>query len=86
MKSHLLDAGFVDVEEKEILIPGNGWVQDDVKMKQMGLLTCSIMLHAIESYRKILEFTNLSEDELDTLVEEAKADVQNPQIHFFVHA
>ncbi|KAH8649868.1 S-adenosyl-L-methionine-dependent methyltransferase [Xylariales sp. PMI_506] len=86
LKSHLLEAGFVGVEDREFPIPGNGWVRDDVKMHQMGLLTGSIMLHAIESYRKILEFTNLPEHELDTLIEEAKADIQNPDIHFFIPA
>lgn len=83
LKEHLLGAGFVDVEEKTFPVPGNGWMRRDPKMKALGMFTSGIIMHALESYRKIIGIAGLTDGEIDTLIDEARPDVANTRIHYF---
>ncbi|ETS83338.1 hypothetical protein PFICI_05214 [Pestalotiopsis fici W106-1] len=84
LKSHLESVGFVDVQEKTFPVPGNGWMKRKPKMKHLGIFTGSIIVQALDAYRKVLGFAGLSDGEIDELIEAAKLEVGNTNIHFYL--
>ncbi|KAF7523887.1 hypothetical protein G7054_g11620 [Neopestalotiopsis clavispora] len=84
LKSHLESVGFVDVQEKTFPVPGNGWMKRRPKMKHLGIFTGSIIVTALDAYRKVLGFAGLGDDEIDELIEAAKLEVSNTDIHFYL--
>ncbi|KAH9892262.1 S-adenosyl-L-methionine-dependent methyltransferase [Xylariomycetidae sp. FL2044] len=86
MRTDLLRTGFVDVEDTVLRIPGSTWNRhESQKMEHMGMVAEAIIPLAIDSYRKILEYSTLPPNKIDALMDGAKADLQNPDIHFFFH-
>ncbi|KAI1337756.1 S-adenosyl-L-methionine-dependent methyltransferase [Xylariaceae sp. FL0016] len=86
LEGWLTDNGFVDVQNKMIACPGSAWNRrESQKMEHMGMVCEKIIPLAIDSYRKIVELSNLPSSEIDDIMDGAKADLQNHDIHFFFH-
>ncbi|KAK6829448.1 hypothetical protein PG995_004020 [Apiospora arundinis] len=84
-KQHLLDAGFVDVEERTILVPGGPWHEDDQKMKLIGVYTANVMITGIiETFKPFLASAGLSQAEIETLSAEVRREVMDHSIRWSI--
>jgi ubiquinone/menaquinone biosynthesis C-methylase UbiE len=84
-QDYLVGAGFVDVNETQILFPGNPWLKDP-KMRMVGYYTGASLLQTIDSYRKFLEATGLTAEEVDEFVVDVKKDILDTSIHWYLAA
>lgn len=82
-KSLLLDAGFIDVEEKIIQLPGSPWCQG-AKLKKIGRYMGAAFMQIVDTYQKFLEFTGLPKAEIQALSVAVKKDLVDTRIHWFV--
>ncbi|KAK3349271.1 hypothetical protein B0T25DRAFT_609931 [Lasiosphaeria hispida] len=80
----LVEAGFVDVVEKEML-PGmlmNGW-PDDPEHKMMGKYCHADLARSFDSTGRFLKLAGLPQDEIEDLTAKAKIDLENPNIRAY---
>lgn len=82
-KQHLLDAGYVDVKELVLPVPGSPWPSEK-KWKTVGMYMGHAITQSIDSYREFLSQSGITPQELDTLSLQAKADVNNIGIHWYL--
>lgn len=84
-KQQLTEAGFVDVHEQVIHIPGGPWPKDS-KAKLLGIYFANMLcMGAIDSFKQLLAAAEeLSSSEVDELSEKVKEDVQNPGIRWYM--
>lgn len=82
-KQWLENAGYVNVQEKFLAIPGGPWAKDP-KFKKLGAYFLEDMKVVIPTVRKFLQLSGLSELEIDKLLVQAQLDIRNPNIHWFM--
>lgn len=84
-KQQLTEAGFVDIHEQVIHVPGGPWPKDS-KSKLLGVYLAKIFfVGAIDSFKQLLAAAGeLSSSEVDELSEKVKEDVQNPEIRWYM--
>jgi SAM-dependent methyltransferase len=84
-KQHLEEAGFVDVVEHKIPIPGAPWTKDP-KMKLLGQWLGAALWAALGTYSKFLLASGLTELEIEDLTEQVRQNLQDLDIHWFLPA
>lgn len=82
-KQYLINAGFVDVDEKVVWCPGSPWPADP-KHKEIGWFMMENILGMIDAHGKFLESAGLSPVEIEELCAEARRDARNLGIHWFI--
>lgn len=82
-KQYLLNAGFVDVDDKVVWCPGSPWPADP-RHKEIGWFMMENVLGMIDAHGKFLESAGLSPAEIEQLCSEARRDARNLGIHWFV--
>lgn len=84
-KQQLVEAGFVDVHERVIDVPGGPWPKDS-KARLLGVyLANTFCMGAIDSFKQLLAASGeLKSPEMDELSEKVKDDVQNPEIRWYM--
>ncbi|KAK8016817.1 hypothetical protein PG993_015006 [Apiospora rasikravindrae] len=84
-KQHLLDAGFVDVHERLIMVPGGPWHAEDAKMKVVGVYTTNIMsTHVLESFKPFLASAGLSPAEIEAMSGEVRREMLDSGIRWSI--
>lgn len=84
-KDYLPQAGYIEVVEIMIPIPGSPWPKDRT-MKQRGMWMGHAMLKAVDSYKKFVSNSGISPQKLDELNVRVKQDIMNLQIHWYMDA
>ncbi|KAK8009134.1 hypothetical protein PG991_011685 [Apiospora marii] len=84
-RQHLLDAGFVDVEERVIMVPGGPWHAEDDKMRVVGVYITNIMsTGVVESFKPFLTSAGLSQAEIETLSGEVRREMLDSSIRWSI--
>lgn len=91
LKQRMLDAGFVDVQEKVVKVPLGPWPKD-ARMKEIGRYQREHMSMGVESYTLGLlgKVLGWSDDECRVMIAKCVGDIRNKAVHiyirfFFVH-
>jgi hypothetical protein len=84
-KQQLMEAGFVDVHERVINVPGGPWPKDR-KSKLMGVYLANLFcMGTTDSFKQLLAASGeLSCSEADELSEKVKEDIKNPEIRWYM--
>lgn len=82
-RQQLLNAGYVDVTEVVLPLPGSPWPSGK-KWKKVGMYMRHAMNQSVDSYRKFLSHSGITPQELDNLSKQTKADMNNIGIHWYV--
>ena len=83
-KQWMEEAGFVNVTEQKLAIPGNPWPKGK-DMKTMGLWQMSNFLDGIHAVTMTI-FTkglNMSPEQVELFLVDVRKDIQNLNIHFY---
>ncbi|KAK7985545.1 hypothetical protein PG988_003167 [Apiospora saccharicola] len=84
-RQHLLDAGFVDVEERLIMVPGGPWHAEDDKMKVVGVYITNIMsTGVVESFKPFLTSAGLSQAEIEAISDEVRREMLDSSIRWSI--
>lgn len=83
-KQFMVDAGFVNVQEKIVHIPHNSWPVDK-KKKEIGIYQMYNLIDAIPSYglAALTRILGMPRVEAEVLLAAAKTDCQNPENKFY---
>lgn len=82
LKQMMIEAGFEDVVEKQILAPINSWPLDP-RDKLIGNWICTNGLRAAESLRKVMIVGGLPEDEAPDLIARIRSDLTNANMRVY---
>lgn len=82
LKHWMLEAGFVDVVEKPILLPLNGWPQDR-EDKLLGHWSSLDILKFLGGATKLLVAGGLGLDEIPAFLEQVRLDVLNRDMRVY---
>lgn len=82
-KSYIEEAGFVDVQEVMIPVPGSPWPEDP-KMKLVGYYVGRAMYAAAESYRKFLAAAGLIPDAIEDSISRLRKDLNRVDVHWYI--
>ena len=83
-KRWMEEAGFVNVTEQKLAIPGNPWPKGK-EAKTMGLWQMTNFLDGIHAVTMTV-FTKglgMSPEEVEVLLVDVRKDIQNPNVHFY---
>ncbi|KAK7962068.1 uncharacterized protein PG986_002893 [Apiospora aurea] len=84
-RQHLLDAGFVDVRERLIMVPGGPWHAADDKMRVVGVYVTNIMsTGVVESFKPFLASAGLSPAEIEALSGEVRREMLDSSIRWSI--
>lgn len=80
----LIDTGFVDVEQKVILCPGNPWSSkpEDKEMGHYQAVASSIAVPAF-SLRILQRGLGMNVDEINALVPQVQKNIRDTDIHWY---
>lgn len=79
----LLEAGFVDVVEKNIPCPGNSWPSDP-KFKLVGRWEQNNLLDGLQGVSiKLLKAAGMPDEEIEPFLTEVAKAIQDTNIHFY---
>ncbi|PMD45988.1 hypothetical protein L207DRAFT_540708 [Hyaloscypha variabilis F] len=84
-KQWMIDAGFVDVQEKVCRIPVGQWAKDK-KMKEQGMYAQALSADALEPISMAL-FTRvlgMSAQEVQAILVGRRKDIMNPNLHLYI--
>lgn len=83
-QDYLLDAGFVDVTEKRLKLPGNGWPADSAQ-KKIGQFVAMSSIEACQAVSGKLLQDGLSwpVGDVEGLTRRAQEDIKNRDLHFW---
>ncbi|KAJ4393416.1 hypothetical protein N0V93_002626 [Gnomoniopsis smithogilvyi] len=82
-KQYMIEAGFVDVVEKQILNPLNGWPLDP-RDKKLGDWTCLDMLQGVAAVTKLLHLGGLPPEETSAFLEGVRYDLTDATMRVYV--
>ncbi|KAJ4391238.1 hypothetical protein N0V93_004855 [Gnomoniopsis smithogilvyi] len=82
LKKAMIEAGFEDVVEKQILAPINSWPLDP-KDSMIGNWVCLNGLRAAESLGKVMIVGGLPEEEAPALIQEIRHDLTNASMRVY---
>lgn len=83
-KQWMVDAGFVNVVEEKLVIPGNAWPRGGF-MKRLGLWQMTNFLDGIHAVTMTI-FTKglgMSPEEVELLLVEVRRDIKDLGVHFY---
>ncbi|KAH8887868.1 S-adenosyl-L-methionine-dependent methyltransferase, partial [Thozetella sp. PMI_491] len=83
-KQMMEDAGFINVTEQRLAIPGNPWPKGKA-MKMMGLWQMTNFLDGINavSMTILTKGLGMSPEEVEVLMVDVRKDIQNLNVHFY---
>lgn len=82
-KQWLIEVGFVDVVEKQILAPLNSWPMTH-KDKQIGIYMAKDMTAGTDNMPRLLKASGLAEVEIDPYIAGVKEYIKDTSIHVYV--
>lgn len=82
LKKAMIEAGFEDVVEKQILAPINSWPLDP-KDSMIGNWVCLNGLRAAESLGKVMIVGGLAEEDAPALIQEIRHDLTNASMRVY---
>lgn len=82
LKKAMIEAGFEDVIEKQILAPVNSWPLDP-KDRTIGNWVCLNGLRAAESLGKVMIVGGLPEEDAPALIQEIRHDLTNASMRVY---
>ncbi|KAK8075353.1 hypothetical protein PG997_010016 [Apiospora hydei] len=84
-RQHLLDAGFVDVHERLVMVPGGPWHAADDKMRVVGVYIANIMsTGVVESFKPFLASAGLSPAEIEAISGEVRREMLDSSIRWSI--
>ncbi|PHH90477.1 hypothetical protein CDD83_3544 [Cordyceps sp. RAO-2017] len=78
----LRECGFVDVVERTMPVPNNGWSRDP-KMKEAGRRYKFLLIKLLDTLNRFLVLAGLSEDEIEDLRARTRRDILDEKIHAY---
>jgi SAM-dependent methyltransferase len=84
-KGYLEDAGFVNITETRVPIPGTPWTQDK-RSNEMGMYLGRLLMTTVDSYQKILQLAGMKPEEIDALLTQVKYELRDLSIHWYADA
>ncbi|ORY55836.1 S-adenosyl-L-methionine-dependent methyltransferase [Pseudomassariella vexata] len=83
-RAMLIETGFVDVEERVVLCPGNNWPVD-ARQRQMGKFMAQDNMEILQgiSLRTLRRGLGMSQIEVEVLLAQVRVDIMNKNIHFY---
>ncbi len=83
-KKQMRQAGYVDVVERKFVLPGNPWARgrEEKRLGAMQMTNILDGLHGI-SMSLFTKVHGMPTDEVETLLEEARKDLADTNIHFY---
>ena len=83
-KSQMIEAGFVDVEERKYVLPGNPWAKGE-EQKILGTMQMTNILDGLHGF-SISVFTKvlgMSVEEVELMLVDVRRDLKDRNIHFY---
>lgn len=83
-KRQMQEAGFVDVEEKKIALPGNPWAKGE-DQKMLGTMQMENILDGLHGFSIGLftKMLGMSAEEVELMLIDVRKDLRNTKIHFY---
>lgn len=83
-KTQMLDAGFVDVTEKKMALPGNQWAKGE-DQKMLGAMQLENIMDGLHGFSIGLftKMLGMAAEEVELLLVDVRKDLRNTRIHFY---
>lgn len=84
-KEWMEEAGFKNVQEKQIVVPINNWPKDP-KLKQIGLWQHLNLRTGLQGFtvKLFVEYLGYSEEKVEEVLNQVRKDLQNRGIHAYL--
>lgn len=83
-KTQMVDAGFVDVAEKKVALPGNQWAKGE-DQKMLGAMQLENIMDGLHGFSIGLftKMLGMAAEEVELLLVDVRKDLRNTKIHFY---
>lgn len=83
-KTQMVDAGFVDVTEKKVALPGNQWAKGE-DHKMLGAMQLENIMDGLHGFSIGLftKMLGMAAEEVELLLVDVRKDLRNTKIHFY---